>query len=740
MENTPIFLSETRRAPLAADKVIGRVEELEAVTTRLESGDNLLLLNGLGGVGKTTLAGFYLERCGHRYHHAAWVNYTGHFRGDLVRQLRHSRALALPLPDNEEEAFLLLMEAMDALPAPNLLIVDNLNTPEHLEDVAAHRTRLPRGWKVLLTARVTSAAFDCYPIGVLSEDEAATLFRRHYSLRPGDTDTQLRELLRQTGCHTLAVELLAKTLAASPAWNLARMRGHLRERGLLHLNAAAPVSTAHSRDRAVMLDWVAAIFEVNIASLGERARLLLARLALLPAQAHDFERLARLEGCADDESHHLLAATLQHLTTNGLLEIQALSGGTTQSRATTTEGWYMHPVMQEVVRAKWPPDYDGCAAMLQVLENALDDDQPLMEALPLLPYAQAIIEHLKFADTRLARLCWTISDRNRDIGNFPEAEWHIGEANRMYEEKGDKRNIGATSERLGTLALNQGDIEKALGYFERYKALSEELVKANPDSEDLKNLLAISYHRLGYLHEVQGRLEEALFFFEKYYELQEEVFTANPLSEKMKNDLAFSYERFGSIYQKQGKFNEALIYFKKESKLFEELYAANPRSESLKNGLAVSYFKLGDIYQAQGKMDEALAFFEKYNKLREELYAANPRSENLKRGLAVSYERFGSIYQKQGKFDEALAFFEKETELFEELYAANPRSERLGVGLGISYIKLAQWHKAQNNPAQALHFYRKGLALYEQWYAVTRRPDVGGWIEGVRGKIAELEG
>jgi len=676
---SPIFISNVRQAPLAANSVIGRTDELQKIADALETGNDLLLLNGMGGVGKTTLAGFYMERYADRYQHIAWISCSGDFRSDLVNQLNRQRIPGLPDTENVPELFAAMLLSMDKMPGPNLLIADNLNTEAQIEDLAQHKPRLPRNWKMLLTARCNTGAFPDHAIGVLSEVEATALFSRHYKFRSGDTDVQLLDLLRKVGRHTLAVEFIAKTLAQLPSWNIERMLRHLSEKGLADLGTAASVSTAHSKDmRVLMEDYLRAIFEVNLGALGERSGELLAQLAMFPAQPHPFKLLCQVLGCDEEADQDLLAASLNHLKNNGLLEDLG------------ADGWYLHPLLQEVARQKWPPGYEAASPILDRLENALDNWH-LPESLPLLPYATSLVERLQFEDVQLAGLCLTISDRYKNIGDFPNSEWFIRETNRLYEKAGNQESLAVTFERLGTLAQDQRKMDEALTFFEKYNQLREEQYAANPHSEILKNRVAISYHRLGAIYEIQGKLEVAQTFFEKYSQHQEELFRINPHSEKWKNDLA------------------------------------------------ISYSNLGDIFQAQGKMDEALSFFEKDLRLTEELYAANPRSESLKYGLAVSYERLGDIFQAQGKMDEALSYFEKRAKLSEELYAANPHSERLGVGLGVSYIKLAGWHESQNNSTQATDYYRKGLALYEQWHAITGRPDVGEWIANVRQVISELE-
>ncbi len=389
---SPVFISNVRHAPLAASSVIGRTDELQKIADALETGNDLLLLNGMGGVGKTTLAGFYMERYAHRYQHIAWISCSGDFRSDLVNQLNRQRIPGLPDTENVPELFAAMLFSMEEMPGPNLLIADNLNTETQIDDLAQYKPQLPRNWKMLLTARCNTGAFHDHAIGVLSEVEATALFSRHYTFRSGDTDTQRLDLLRKVGRHTLAVEFIAKTLAQLPTWNLERMLRHLSEKGLADLGTAASVSTAHSKDmRVLMEDYLRAIFEINLTAIGEKPRELLAQLAMFPAQPHPFHLLCQVLGCDEEAKQDLLAASLNHLKNNGLLEDLG------------ADGWYLHPLLQEVARQKWPPRYEAAASILDRLEDALEN-WSLPESLPLLPYAAAMVERLQFEDARLARV------------------------------------------------------------------------------------------------------------------------------------------------------------------------------------------------------------------------------------------------------------------------------------------------------------------------------------------------
>ncbi|MCD6273875.1 MAG: trypsin-like peptidase domain-containing protein [Deltaproteobacteria bacterium] len=65
----------TAKLPIISpDKIIGRRDELEDLHQRLFDNKQVVLVNGLGGIGKTTLAQAYIGKYWEEYHHVAWFS------------------------------------------------------------------------------------------------------------------------------------------------------------------------------------------------------------------------------------------------------------------------------------------------------------------------------------------------------------------------------------------------------------------------------------------------------------------------------------------------------------------------------------------------------------------------------------------------------------------------------------------------------------------------------------------
>src|SRR5258706_16408815 len=80
-------------SPFFPEIFIGREDELNNIHQQLNAGENLLLLvNGEGGIGKTTLASQYYLKYQDYYQHLAWV-FTEHSLAEAMLTL----ALALEI-------------------------------------------------------------------------------------------------------------------------------------------------------------------------------------------------------------------------------------------------------------------------------------------------------------------------------------------------------------------------------------------------------------------------------------------------------------------------------------------------------------------------------------------------------------------------------------------------------------------------------------------------------------------
>ncbi len=656
--------------PFQPEVFLGRGADLQRIHDRLfaPGGNLLLLVNGEGGVGKTTLASKYFHTYQAEYAHLAWVLSEKSIANAL---LLLAPPLGLQFDERMGEAQRLegLLAALLELQKPCLLVLDNAN---ELPDLEAHYQRLRRcsNFHLLLTTRITSFEHaETCPIAGLPEAESLELFERYYRALDAEERALFFRIREAVGANTLVLELLAKNLAGQnrlrQRYTLADLLADLQGRGLLQLSHTQAVGTDYQSRGALRRETPEAIIGAmyELGGLPPEETALLSVFAALPAEAIPLARLEALLGGGEAHDEALLA-----LAQKGWIEYNEAE-----------VAFKCSPVVQEVTRLKNPAWRSDCRPVLNILIWELDRDKlhedNYRHSAVYTRYAEALALVWKQPDDDVATLCQNIGDFHTDTGN----------------------------------------LDKAMNAYQQMADIFAALHAADPADPGLKNGLAISYSKLGDTHTALGHLEQALTFFEDETALFEELYAVYPQNVSFKNGLAISYEKLGSTHTVLGHLEQALTFFEERSRLGKELYAAYPQNVSFKNGLAISYSKLGSTHTALGHLEQALTFFEERSQLAKELYAAYPQNVSFKNGLAISYEKLGSTHTALGHLEQALTFFEKDIELSKELYAAYPQNVSFKNGLAISYSKLGEFYRDQKGDrATAKGYFQQCYALLQE--------------------------
>ena len=555
--------------PFLPEIFLGRKTDLDAIYQKLFGDNNLLLLvNGRGGMGKTSIASKYYHAYQHKYAHTAWVLSEKSIANALL-------LLALPLglqfgPQmGTDERLDALLTAMANLKKPCLLVLDNAN---ELPDLEANYQRLRQcsNFHLLLTTRITNfKKAKTHPIEHLPKKEALDLFEQHYRpLLPDERDL-FSEIREAVGGNTLVLELLAKNLEVlnelEDNYPLSALLTDLQEKGLLQLTQSEAVSTDYQSRGGKMREEkpeaiIAAMYDLG--QLPQEEAALLSIFAVLPAESIPFATLETLLPDMPDKKKPLLS-----LAAKGWIEFNKME-----------KAFKCSPVVQEVTRSKNVELYSDCKALIDTLIEKLDYE--------------------------------TSTGHFKNIG-YGEAmiftRYAVAAVNVFIEPDSD---ISLLCNRIGNYYITTGNLEKAFFFFEKDIEVSKNLCSSEPDNSNYKYSLAVSYNYLGNTHTSLGDLKKALEFYEKYHNISEDISQKNPENTQFKNGLAISYEKLGETQSSLGNLDEALKYFEDDAQLTKELYEAYPQNVSFKNGLAISYSKLGSTQSSLGNLDEALKYFE----------------------------------------------------------------------------------------------------------------------------------
>ncbi|MEL7425809.1 MAG: tetratricopeptide repeat protein, partial [Bacteroidota bacterium] len=563
--------------PFSPPVFIGRDKELEDLHQRLfdTKGDQfLLMVNGQGGMGKTSLASRYYHQHQREYQHVAWVLSNKNIRAAL---LQLAPGLGLDFAGSQlppEEQLKVVMQQLTRLPSPSLLVIDNAN---EVEDLREHFLALQRcsNLHLILTSRITSfSGANFFPVQGLAQQAAQDLFKRYYPAHRPEENDLLSDMIEAVGHNTLIIELLAKNLnqinCFQEQYTLQNLLDDLQDNILL-LSKSQEVSTAYQAKGTGLRHQSPEFIVLAMYDLKELDALqqqMMGIFALLPNEEILYSDLQLMLPELEFQ------AALVYLTDHGWVDYDQ------EGRS-----FKVNQVVQDVVRAKRAQFLRQDAnLLLNTIEEMLDSDNALSKQFitisrRLLRFAENCLQNIPHWDKRLLNLCWSIGD--------------------FYQKT--------------------GDLYAALERYELMSKMADEIVQSDFENAGLKHHQIVSNGKLGETHSSLGNLNKALEHYENALQISEEFYQTYPDNATLKNDLAVSYSKLGETHSSLGNLSKALEYFEERSRLGEELYRTYPDNVSLKNGLAISYSKLGSTHSSLGNLSKALEYFEDETKLFEEL-------------------------------------------------------------------------------------------------------------------------
>ncbi|MGA9996557.1 MAG: tetratricopeptide repeat protein [Pyrinomonadaceae bacterium] len=153
-----------------------------------------------------------------------------------------------------------------------------------------------------------------------------------------------------------------------------------------------------------------------------------------------------------------------------------------------------------------------------------------------------------------------------ELGRLAQAQGELEEARRLYDESleiekklGNQKGIAITLSELGRLAKNQGDLAEARRFYNESLEINEKLGD--------RRVIAITLHALGVLAVSQGDLEEARRLYNESLEATKKFGD--------KGNIALIYHNLGLLEEQENNREEAARLFREALSIFEKLRSPN---------------------------------------------------------------------------------------------------------------------------------------------------------------------
>ncbi|WP_223269923.1 tetratricopeptide repeat protein [Nostoc sp. 'Peltigera membranacea cyanobiont' 213] len=751
-DNTPESSKAVGLPDESAYGFIGRDYEILRLERAFRQ-NHLVLVQGMGGVGKTELAAGFARWLNDTQGRTGGMFFTSFEQGAGLSQVINQIGRALGgerfsqmMPDNQEDVVRQYLQTN-----PCLLIWDNFEPvngfPTGNEPLLSgeERNKLKRFLKelrggnswVLITSRREELWLDCgYSLinlrGLSQADaqELAAKILQTVGVERKNLPAEYLDLLKLLGGHPLSLRVVLPHLKTqTPVQLIEALR-----RGLDTFKGAE--EEGKDKSLTVSLDY-------SFAKLSEKARRHLPFLALFSERVAAPILQTLIEN-AEDGFGQLYCAVfgekLQILDWLKILNEASVTGilehlGQTIYKIHPALPWYLRQQLntmasQEVInelekkllifyalfadtfREKLINNANLATFVLETEEPNLLQNLRLAEHQKKWDSAQYILQALREVYNRTGRNPEFYCLRNREL---KQIGIHLADVKAKGQDALDfwiyLRNTNAEE------AVKKSELEIARKI---YQELLDELTVLEDYS--LNDKIAVLLNNLGNVAEKQKQFDQAQSFYLKTLRIREDA-----------GDLykaASTYHNLGVLAQNQEKFDQALDYYLKALKIYQhagDFYKA-----------AGTYHQLGRLAQTQQQFDQAVDYYFKalkiyqdtgdwqntahqyhhlgrvaqqygqFNQARIYYLSAMKIDEDMEdwHSAATDYHQLGMLAQEGRQFDEANAYYLKALNIYENLgdsYNAASEYHQLGM--------VAQKKERFN---EAIKYYQKAFDIYQQ--------------------------
>ena len=569
-DNIPKFLTWQPDDP--RDTILHRKNQIAELLGEIRQTKHLrLLLEGFGGIGKTSVAKSLYHCLKEEYCHMAWIDCGDSLDDSLLNSFVMYQTIAdRKIRLNAIKSFL------NETDEHTLLLIDNYQE-HHVDDL---RFLAGIGAKVILTSRIADIkGFTKVPIPFLSQQECVNIFYQYYEYDSERHNQFIADqLVSLVRCHTLSVELLA--LAANNIeYDLAEYYQALVDKGFQY--PQLKVVTGHTAKELTVSEHLRILFDMMTVS--EPQQHILKNLTIMPDIIIPAEVRIWL-GCDVND--------LQKLCKLGWLSI-------------VDKGYSMHKIIKDAILQQYHVEYKDCEEIMSYMagDDYIRRTDHYSDARIRLEIAEAYLEKFKdLLSKEYSYLCNNIAILYQYHAFYEKAlEWH-GRALAITEKVLGKEhpNTAATYNNMALVYAEQGEYEKALEWYGRALAITEKVLgKEHPDT-------AATYNNMALVYAEQGEYEKALEWYGRALAITEKVLG------KEHPETAKTYDNMANVYDEQGEYEKALEWCGRALAITEKVLGKeHPDTAATYNNMAIVYAEQGEYKKALEWYGRALAILEK---------------------------------------------------------------------------------------------------------------------------------
>lgn len=672
------------------DKIVYLDQQLLDINIKIDALNprEILMIKGVGGVGKTTLVKLYLDEYSSSYDHVCWINVGSSVKRSFISSIELLDSLNIDAKLTKiDDLFDLVIHRMKQVKGNNLLIVDNANSDFEQSDIY-DKVSLNSNWKVVGTSRENYSKCSIYEVKELDPFLSRDLFKMHYDY--DQNEKVLNKILFEVNYHPLSIEVISKT-SQIRMLTLERILEIVKKKdGGFKKQKKFDANVKVERLNHTSMKGYKAVLEsmFDISRLNALETKIIYRLAILPAVNIVYKKglisIVDIFGIDKREDLEInVPSALQNLVELGWINRIASE-------------FYMHSFLQEVVLLKLRGASFNCSKIVHGLAEKLNvraNENPIDKVI-FLEYSENIISKHRDDKYEMSHL----TNRNSTIYMYL-SEWSEALKYQKISLPIKKRLFKQNridGEKLSFTYANMAMIYKFIGNYK--KAIKYAKKDINTKFKNgVNNLnLARSYGGLGLLYEDLADFKRSIKYHRLSIEIRERILNAEHPDYPM---LATAYSNLSLALHRNMELEEAYQLQIKAIEIREKFI----QSDSPNLSLAQSYSNLSNILRDQSDLSEAFKFAKLAMSIRE-----NYSYDNLE--TANSYNNYGLLLYLSGRYVESLEYFDKGLKIRDgKLDRPHILIARSHINIARSKIGLRDYQYAKYSAEESLLDFKKIL-------------------------------
>ncbi|NQY20852.1 MAG: tetratricopeptide repeat protein [Campylobacteraceae bacterium] len=610
------------------DGAIGIQDKLKEVHITLENTSKtnigqLVLFQGIGGLGKTQLAVEYAYQYKDSYEGVVWLTIDQDIDEQLLELGEKNSWINKEI---EIEIKLKIVKKRFSKLTNILLILDNVDKVEEIENICQKLSNN----KILITSRNAIQGFKSIELETLNEKNSLKLLAHESNRKISEEEIKYAK--------KIFVELDGLPLALEMAGAYVEYLGLSWEEYFFLYKEEGISFLEESKIRSFTNH------ENNIAKTLSLSKTLLKENKLLD------DVIYLLSWGANEPLDKKLIAIILNEKSTSLIKSIAL-GLKLKFIKKTEDGYTLHRLVKDIWKEKEKLDVNFSEKvsknLSQYMKKIKDDFLKLREMDKSSIQAKTWANQIDDKYLKASLINYSIyPDYHR--GKYSIAINEMKHIYKLFKNDIDSEIHSEILNNMGCLTDFLGNSKEGIVFYKKALEMKRRIYYGidNP-------ALSTTLSSLGRIYKSFGKYEDAKLLFEEALEMRKRLYPSINHA-----DIVDSLFDMGSIFKAVEKYEDAKIYYDKALKMTQNLYPNINHPL-----LASSLFSMGDILQLFGKYNDAKSFLEDALEMRKNLYPDinHPQISN-------SLNSLGSILRHMKKYKEAKIYYIQALEMRKNLY------------------------------------------------------------------------